>query len=106
VGDTAKGRKGMSWGVVLYVFGLIRGLDVWLQNHVLGGLSSGEGLIHAVSDYGAEEEGEGNKKRTPPLPTQSDKRVIVYESEFSSVLKMPVRDGNTLSARLWPSQAA
>ncbi len=97
VGDTAKGRKGMSWGVVRYVFSLVRGLDVWLQSHVLGGLSSGEGLIHAVSDYKTEEEGEGGKKRTPPLPTQTDKRVIVYESEFASVLKMPVRDGNTLS---------
>jgi hypothetical protein len=96
VGDTAKGRKGMSWGVVRYVFSLIDGLDEWLQDHVLGGLSSGEGLIHALSDYSAEVE-DGGKKRTPPLPTQEDKRVIVYESEFSSVLKMPSRDGNTLS---------
>ena len=29
--------------------------------------------------------------------TQTDKRVLVYESEFASVLKMPARDGNTLS---------
>ena len=97
VGDTAKGRKGMSWGVVRYVFSLIKGLDVWLQSHVLGGLSSGEGLIHAVSDYDEAEESERGKKRTPPRPTQTDKRIIVYESEFASVLKMPVRDGNTLS---------
>jgi len=82
--------------VAHYVFTQVRGMDAWLPPHVLGGLSSGEGLIHAVSDY-HEDEGEGGRKRPPALPTQTDKRAIVYESEFSSVLKMPSRDGNTLS---------
>jgi len=96
VGDTSVGRKGMAWGVAHYVFMQVRGMDAWLPPHILGGLSSGEGVIHALSDY-HDDEGEGGKKRPPALPTQTDKRAIVYESEFSSVLKMPSRDGNTLS---------
>jgi hypothetical protein len=103
VGDTARGRKGMAWGVVRHVFSFIAEVNEWLQTNVLGGLSSGEGLIHAVSDYEEDEEevelegDRGKKKRPAALPTQADKRVLVYESEFSSVLKMPARDGNTLS---------
>jgi hypothetical protein len=97
VGDTAKARKGMSWGVVRYVFNLMGGgVADWLATNVIGGLSSGEGLIHALADYDASPPDDG-KKRHDPYPTQTDKRALVYESEFASVLKMPARDGNTLS---------
>src|ERR687897_2828273 len=48
VGDTSKGRKGMSWG---YVRELMHASDErWTEERVLHGLSSGEGLIYAVRD--------------------------------------------------------
>ena len=48
VGPTAKGRKGMSWN---YVRELLHAVDpFWVDDKVLGGLSSGEGLIYAVRD--------------------------------------------------------
>jgi primase/DNA polymerase family protein len=95
VGATAKSRKGVSWGAARYVFSLIPGLADWLSTNVVGGLSSGEGLIHALADY-SERDASDDKKKLP-LPTQTDKRVVVNESEFSSVLRMPAREGNTLS---------
>lgn len=97
VGDTSAGRKGMSWGVARHVFTLLPEIEDWLYEHTLpGGMSSGEGLIHPVRDYEPNDDAEPGKKAKPE-PLQSDKRVIVYEGEFSSVLKMPSRDGNNLS---------
>jgi hypothetical protein len=43
VGETAKGRKGTSWGRALQVFSLID--DPWARDRIESGLSSGEGLI-------------------------------------------------------------
>lgn len=82
VGTTAKGRKGMSWGRVKR---LIEAVDPdWLDNRVAGGLSSGEGLIQAVGG-------------TDPA---ADKRLLIHEGEFASVLRQIERQGNTLSAIL------
>ena len=48
VGRTAKGRKGTSWGQVK---AMADGIDnAWATGRVLTGLSSGEGLIWAVSN--------------------------------------------------------
>ncbi len=48
IGETAKGRKGMSWGPVR---NLLHAVDPeWLDERVQNGLSSGEGLIYAVRD--------------------------------------------------------
>jgi Protein of unknown function (DUF3987) len=60
--------------------------DDWLANNLSGGLSSGEGLIHALRD-------DDDDPRT-------DKRLLVREGEFASVLKVLTREGNTLSAML------
>ncbi len=58
VGDTSKGRKGMSWG---FPRELMRAADKrWIDERVLHGLSSGEGLIYAVRDR---LEGENKKAR-------------------------------------------
>ena len=43
-------------------------------------------MLLATTD---EEEGDDGKKRTPPLATQTDKRVMVYESEFAASSKCP-----------------
>ena len=86
----------MSWGCARYVFNLMDdGVKQWLHTNIVGGLSSWRGANTCPADYDQSEQDDG-KKKTVPLPTQADKRVLVYESEFSSVLKMPARDGNTL----------
>ncbi len=84
VGDTAKGRKGTSWGRVRSLYAMVD--DPWEKERVLGGLSSGEGLIHAVRDAIGDDPGE------------HDKRALVVEEEFAKVLRVIERDGNTLSA--------
>jgi hypothetical protein len=93
VGDTSKARKGTSLGRIIRIF---RDVDkAWLTNRKVNGLSSGEGLIFAVSD------GDGlNIKFEDQDDPNSEKRLLVIESEFSSVLRVMARDGNTLSARI------
>ena len=50
VGETSKGRKGTSWG---RIYGLFQAAGLgWAESNVQSGLSSGEGLIHAVRDAG------------------------------------------------------
>jgi hypothetical protein len=96
VGKTASGRKGTSLGPVL---SLMHAADPeWVENQVLGGLSSGEGLINAVRDP-VETEGEDGKVTVVDAGAQ-DKRLMVVESEFAAVLKVMTREGNTLSTIL------
>lgn len=80
VGDTAKARKGTSWG---HIRNILNEVDPSFKRRIQSGLSSGEGLIKAVSDT------EDDKV--------TDKRLLVVEGEFSSVLKRASREGNTLS---------
>lgn len=105
VGETAKGRKGTSWGQVRRLF---QALDPdWAEARVMTGLSSGEGLIWQVRDEITKSEpikesgrytGEVQTVRVDPGIT--DKRLLVLESEFANVLAVMRRDGNTLSAIL------
>lgn len=93
VGKTAKGRKGTSWGPIR---DLLHAADAaWVKEQVLGGLSSGEGLINAVRDP-VETEGKDGK-RTVVDAGAPDKRLLVVESEFAAVLKVMTREGNILS---------
>lgn len=55
------------------------------------GLSSGEGLIHMLRDAPTESPARDAE------PLLSDKRLLVHQGEFASVLKMMAREGNTLS---------
>jgi hypothetical protein len=81
VGTTSKARKGTSWG---HIHHLLATCDTdWSDKCIQTGLSSGEGLIHAVRDEGV-----------------ADKRLLVIESEFASTLRVLDRDGNTLSPTL------
>lgn len=103
VGETAKGRKGTSWGYVRRVFAAVD--PDWASTRVLNGLSSGEGLIWAVRDKITKDEPVREKGR-PTGEYQTvvvdrgieDKRLLVLESEFASTLRVMGRDGNTLSA--------
>jgi hypothetical protein len=103
VGETAKGRKGTSWGHIRRVFAAVD--PDWASTRVLNGLSSGEGLIWAVRDEITKDEPVREKGR-PTGEYQrvvvdrgiEDKRLLVLESEFASTLRVMGRDGNTLSA--------
>ena len=88
VGESAKARKGTSRANIRPLFEVAD--PAWSDTRVMGGLSTGEGLIATVSD--------------PPPPTEDgpppepvDKRLLVVESEFSRPLAVAKRDGSTLS---------
>lgn len=83
VGETSKARKGTSWDQVQR---LLREADPsWTTDRVTSGLSSAEGLIAEVRD-----------ECDPPR----DRRLLVVQAEFASVLRIMSREGNTLSAVL------
>jgi len=99
VGTTAKGRKGTSWQAVKLV--LEKVLPEGWQLLVKPGLSSGEGLIYAVRDpiYKMVKNKESGELEEQLVDNGvSDKRVLVKEEEFGSVLKVMLRESNTLSA--------
>lgn len=95
VGDTAKARKGTSWGRVRELFSMV---EQW--PNVVNGLSTGEGLKWAVRDpiiKMQRDDKNGSSSEIETDPGVSDKRLLVVESEFSQVLKQGARPGNTLS---------
>lgn len=108
VGATGKGRKGTSLSPVRLLFKAVD-LD-WEKNNILSGLSSGEGLIHAVRDDVTRRvpitEGKGRNKEIIDYEIEivdegvEDKRVLVIEEEFGKSLRAAKREGNTLSAIL------
>jgi hypothetical protein len=101
IGESSKGRKGMSWSTPREIFSKVD--SKWSDGRVRGGLSSGEGLIYHVRD---------ELRKTVPVKKggriidyeeeivdsgESDKRLLCIESEFSSMLKIMGREGNSLS---------
>jgi hypothetical protein len=105
VGDTSKGRKGTSQSNCKRVFEAVE--SEWSSKRVLSGLSSGEGLIWAVRDpiYKTEAIKDRQHRVVDYQEVQidsgvSDKRLLVFESEFASTLKVMSREGNTLSATM------
>ena len=91
-GDTAKARKGTSSDRIRTIFQLAD--PIWAIERMQGGMSSGEGVITAVRDpqwvtrRGVEELVDAGI---------SDKRLLLYEPEFSSVLAVLNREGSILS---------
>jgi hypothetical protein len=96
VGETSKGRKGMSWGYVKAIMHVAE--RYWTEERYANGLSSGEGLIYQVRDRVMGTDKEGNEVVTDV--GAEDKRLFVVEEEFATVLKMATREGNILSAVL------
>lgn len=102
VGETAKGRKGTSRGHVQRLFKSVA--SEWAKECTAYGLSSGEGLIWAVRDAIEKLEPIRDKGAITGYQTViidpgiEDKRLLVFESELASVLKVMGREGNTLSA--------
>lgn len=98
VGETAKARKGVSWG---HVNGVLDQVDSdWTKRRVVGGLSTGEGLIQEVRDgLEIDEDDDDNcvkgvKRAVDPF----EKRILVREGEFGRVLTVSRRETNILSA--------
>lgn len=89
VGATSKARKGTSGGIVTKLFE--NADEAWAGDRIKGGLSSGEGLAYHVRDPLP---AIGRKQDDPGI---LDKRLLVMESEFVSVLKSATREGNILS---------
>jgi hypothetical protein len=120
VGRTAGGRKGTAWDESKRVLAGVD--DEWTRSRVLGGLSSGEGLVHEVRDpkeevrrkredeedtiarIGEEAWDEAGRKRGYRMEKvlvdagATDKRLLVLESEFARTLKVMTREGSTLTA--------
>lgn len=85
IGDSARARKGSSWD---HVQRLVGAADPAITARILTGLSSGEGLIWAVRDPQDQD------------PGATDRRLLVIEPEFASVLKASAREISTLSPTL------
>jgi hypothetical protein len=99
VGETAKGRKGTSWGQVKAPLKMVA--PDWGQR-IKSGLSSGEGLISQVRDPVYKREARKRQGQTVYEdilfdPGEDDKRLLVVESEFANVLRQLARQGNILS---------
>jgi hypothetical protein len=100
-GTTSKGRKGTSYDLVESQ--LVRA-DESFADCVKSGLSSGEGIIHAVHDdiWVREKVNQGQSKKPTyekVLKEESiaDKRLLIVEQEFAAALSTMQRQGNTLS---------
>jgi hypothetical protein len=102
VGRTSKSRKGSSQAQVKRP---LKAVDPeWVLERIQSGLSSGEGLIWAVRDPIQKEEPVRERGRVVDYetvlqdPGVEDKRLLITEPEFASMLRVMGRDGNTLSA--------
>lgn len=91
VGESANGRKGTSFNHVRRLFE--QPAPDWTADRIMGGLSSGEGLIFNVRDPGPEPT-EKNKVADPGV---LDKRLMIVEPEFANVLRVANRQTNTIS---------
>src|SRR5262249_11238128 len=92
VGRSAKARKGTSWNIIKELFLLAD--PNWSKNRIVSGLGSGEGVVNCVRDPQTERDEQGREKT---IAGAEDKRLMVVESEFASVLSVSGREGSTLS---------
>jgi len=100
VGRTSKGRKGMAFSPVHYVFSQVA--RQWSRDRIKTGLSSGEGLIYHVRDAREElktvrRDRKASQERVLVDEGEPDKRLLVVEPEFAVVLKRMAGEGNSLS---------
>lgn len=105
VGESSKGRKGTSWAHIRALFGECD--DEWSSGCIRSGLSSGEGLIWTVRDpirkmVPRKDRGRftGEYDEVVEDNGVADKRLLVFETEFASTLRVLGREGNVLSAML------
>lgn len=89
IGRTAGGVKGTSYAEVRRV--LKEADPLFCAGKIVGGLSSAEGLIQQVRDSVGDDPDDSHFDEGV-----TDKRLLVVESEFASVLAQGKREGNTL----------
>lgn len=86
VGESARARKGTSWGAAR---DLLAAADTdFYTERTTNGLGSGEGVVELVAD-----QGDGGELAV----IEPDRRLLVHEAEFSKLLNVIERQGNTLS---------
>jgi hypothetical protein len=95
VGATSRARKGTSHNEAERLVGMAD--EAW-RSRISGGLSSGEGLINAVRDPVHKLSKDGDLLLVDA--GVADKRLLVVEPEYSLVLRVASREGNTLSELL------
>jgi hypothetical protein len=98
VGPTAFGRKGQAWSTPRKLFRVLD--EEWVKTRVVEGLSTGEGLIHAVRDPVYRTERKRNDGVVEVVCVDAgvtDTRLLAIEGEFAQVLKVGTREGNILS---------
>ena len=95
VAATGQG-KGMSWAECAALIN--RASPEFLKRHMSRGLSSGEGLMSRVRD-GVEPNTPGAAHVMPNEGTYG-KRLLVRESEFSTLLKVRERKGNSITEQI------
>ncbi|MEO6829441.1 MAG: bifunctional DNA primase/polymerase, partial [Acidobacteriaceae bacterium] len=102
VGNSSTGVKGTSWSEIQRVCEMT---DLaWRKTRITSGLSTGEGLIHAVRDEITESVPIKEKGRVIDRedqvtdPGEKDKRLLCKEGELAQALQCAGREGNTLSA--------
>lgn len=92
VGNSSTGRKGTSFEAIADI---LKEVDAgWWQECRVFGLGSGEALVASVKDASFS----SNENRS--LRFNKDKRALVTEGEYASILKVSSREGNTLSPNL------
>ena len=109
VGPTALGRKGTARSDAMWVLSALD--STWPRP--VNGLSSGEGLIEAVRDpvmaISTRKAAKGKRRRVDTVdPGVVDKRLLVFEAEFGSVLSRMRRENNSLSSVMraaWDGEA-
>jgi hypothetical protein len=106
VGKTSRSRKGTSWGPVARIFEATD--NAWLSERKAGGIGSGEALVWAIRDPSEPKEKPKNGETIIEDQGVEDKRLMVHEGEFASILKVANREGSILSEivrKAWDSDS-
>jgi hypothetical protein len=99
VGDSG-GAKGTSWEAIRGLLELID--EEWSKLCIKPGMATGEALINSIIDsreiiLKGKKNGETGLAETVTEPGVNDKRALMLETEFSRLLAVCARSGNTLS---------
>lgn len=89
VGRTSDGAKGTSWSGVRPIIDAADPL--FLSEHLLSGIVSGEGIIERVRDQIGQDPDDKNFDEGV-----TDKRLLILETEFASVMAKGARQGSSL----------
>jgi hypothetical protein len=101
VGDSAVGRKGQAWSTPKALLGKVD--PAWAKVRQQSGLSSGEGVIHNVRDPRSQKRPIKSGGKIVDYEDEivdhgeDDKRLLVIEPEFATVLKRMKGETNSLS---------